>query len=157
MQHIVLRNAQLSDLPQIRQLFFETITNVNVKDYSPNEIKVWSSGADNIERWEQKFKTNLFVVAELNDEIVGFTSLKNFNYIDHLFVSYLHQGKRIASQLIDCVEDFAIDNKVDEIQSDVSITALPFFEKRGYVVLKRNEIPLKGETLVNFDVCKYFK
>lgn len=138
-------------------MFFDTITNVNTNGYSFQEIEVWSSGVHDIERWEQKFKDNLFVVAELRNEIVGFTSLKDYNYIDHLFVSHLHQGQGIASQLIDCVEDLAIQNNVYEIQSDVSITALSFFKRKGYVVLKRNEIELKGEFLINFDVCKQFK
>jgi len=36
-----IRKAQLSDLSQIRQLcFFDTITNVNIKDYTPEQIKV---------------------------------------------------------------------------------------------------------------------
>jgi len=51
---IKIRKVQLPDLSQIRQLFFDTIT--NVADYTPKQIKVWSLGVDNIERWETKFK-----------------------------------------------------------------------------------------------------
>jgi len=49
--NVLIRKAQLSDLPQIRQLFFDAITNVNIADYTPEQIKVWSSGVDNIEHW----------------------------------------------------------------------------------------------------------
>jgi putative acetyltransferase len=147
----------LSDLFQIRQLFYETITNVNTKDYSQKEIEVWSSSSNNIERWEQKFKTNLFVVAELNNEVVSFSSLKENTYIDHLFVSHLHQRKRISTQLIDYVEGIAKRNNTLNLKLDVSVTALPFFIKRDYKVLKRNKISLKGEVLINFDICKHFE
>ena len=69
-------------------MFFDTITNVNTNGYSFQEIEVWSSGVHDIERWEQKFKDNLFVVAELRNEIVGFTSLKDYNYIDLGWVDF---------------------------------------------------------------------
>jgi len=151
---IKIRKAQLSDLSQIRQLFFDTITKVNVKDYTPEQIKVWSSGVGNIERWEKKFSEQLFIVATDNETLLGFTSLLQNYYIDHLYVSHLHMGKGIASQLIDYIENIALQSSVLKLRSDVSITALPFFEKRGYIIVKRNENLHKGEVLINFDVVK---
>jgi len=151
---IKIRKAQLSDLSQIRQLFFDTITKVNVKDYTPEQIKVWSSGVGNIERWEKKFSEQLFIVATDNETLLGFTSLRQNYYIDHLYVSHLHMGKGIASQLIDYIENIALQSSVLKLRSDVSITALPFFEKRGYIIVKRNENLHKGEVLINFDVIK---
>ena len=151
---IKVRKAQLSDLSQIRQLFFDTITNVNVADYTPEQIKVWSSGVDNIERWETKFKEQLFFVATNGKALLGFTSLLRNNYIDHLYVSHLYLGKGIASQLVDFIEELAKEKEAKELKSDVSITALPFFEKRGYKIVQENEVKHKGEILVNFDVVK---
>jgi len=144
----------LSDLPQIRQLFFDTITNVNVTGYIPEQIKVWSSGVDNIDRWEKKFSEQLFIVATEGGKLLGFTSLLQNYYIDHLYINHLCLGKGIASQLIDYLEKTANKSSVKELKSDVSITALPFFEKKGYVVVKRNENSHKGEVLVNYDVMK---
>jgi len=144
----------LSDLPQIRQLFFDAITNVNVKDYTPEQINVWSSGVGNIERWEKKFSEQLFIVATDSETLLGFTSLLQNNYIDHLYVNHLYLGKGVASRLIHHVENIALKNSVKELKSDVSITALLFFEKKGYVVVKRNENLHKGEVLINFDVVK---
>jgi len=55
---------------------------------------------DDIVRWENKFKEQVFFVMTEGDFISGFTSLKQSNYIDHLYVSHLHLGKDIASQLM---------------------------------------------------------
>lgn len=151
---ITIREAQLSDLNTIRQLFFDTITNVAIGDYSEEEVKVWASGAHNIERWEMKFEQQRFFVAELEGQIVGFTSLLEIDYIDHLYVSHLHQGKGIASQLLNFVELQAQHKGAIQLRSDVSITARPFFERKGYVVTKRNEIHHLGQVLINFDVIK---
>lgn len=151
---LTIRKAQLSDLDTIRRLFFDAITNVAIGDYSEEEVKVWSSGATNIERWKMKFEKQLFFVAEIEAEIVGFTSLLGIDYIDHLYVSHLHQGKGIASQLLTYVELQAKNKGAKELKSDVSITARPFFERKGYVVVKRNEIQHLGQVLINFDVVK---
>jgi len=115
---------------------------------------VWSSGVNDIKRWEAKFKEQSFFIAIDRRGLLGFTSLLENNYIDHLYVSHLHLGKGIASQLIDYVEEIVFKNNSNVIKSDVSITALPFFEKRNYVVVRKNNISHKGEVLVNFDVEK---
>lgn len=151
---IKIRKAHLSDLAQIRQMFFEVITKVASKDYSEAEINVWASGAKDEKRWERKFLEQEFFVAEDGNLIIGFTSLLNKYYIDHLYVSHLHQGMGVASLLLSYVEQIAIKYGVTVLKSDVSITARPFFEKKGYVVTKKNEILHKGETLINFDVVK---
>ena len=143
-----------SDLPSIRQLFYDTITSVNTKDYSPGEIKVWSSGYADTVRWANKLKQQDFYVYECEATIVAFASLLNRNYIDHLYVSQYHQGKGIATTLLQFIENKAKRANTSHIYSDVSITARSFFECHGYRVLKQNQIPHKGEVLINFNVVK---
>lgn len=77
------------------------------------------------------------MVATKKGVLLGFTSLLENYYIHHLYVNHLYLGKGIALQLVDHVEDLAKMQKSTELKSDVSITALPFFEKRGYKVMKK--------------------
>lgn len=153
---VTIRKAIAADLKAIRLLFKETITTVACKDYSEKEIAVWVSSWDDIPKWENKLKEQAFYVAVINEAIVGFTSLLNKDYIDHLYVSSKHQGKGIASKLLAHVEKIAINTGESVIKSDVSITARPFFESKGYRVIKQNAIHYKGEILINFDVIKEF-
>lgn len=149
-----IRKAKLSDIDSIRQLFFETITTVNTAHYSPAQIKVWSSGAEDVDRWKRKLENQEFFIAEYADEFLGFVSLLNNNYIDHLYSNGKYQGKGIASRLLNYIEQLAKGRGVTTLKSDVSITARPFFEKKGYRVIKENQIHHKGEVLINFDVEK---
>lgn len=153
---VTIRKATLKDLDAIRLLFKDTITTVACKDYSEKEIEVWSSSWDDIPRWEKKLQQQAFYVAVMNKKIVGFTSILNENYIDHLYVSSKHQGQGIASRLLAHAENVAINNDASMVRSDVSITARPFFESKGYRVTKQNTIHHKGEVLINFDVIKEF-
>lgn len=47
---IQIRQATLKDLPEITTLFKETVSSVNAKDYSDNQIKVCTSEAEEINK-----------------------------------------------------------------------------------------------------------
>ena len=151
---MIIRLATKADLTAIRQLFYDTITTVALGDYTAEEVAVWASGAHDIGRWEKKVEEQEFYVAFIDDVLVGFTSLLQQDYIDHMYVSHKYQGKGIASKLVQFIENKAKSYGVTLLKSDVSITARPFFEHKGYKVVKRNEIPHKGQVLINFDVIK---
>lgn len=151
---IHIREATLDDIPYITSIFRDTIIHINAKDYSEKQIKVWSSGADDIEKWEERIKNTYFIVAELKDNIVGFAYLTKGCYFDGLFVHKDYQRRGIATKLMQIIESKVIDNGYEVIKSDVSITALPFFEDQYYDVEKKQKKNLKGLAFENYLVSK---
>ena len=151
---ITIRKATLNDLDAIRMLFRDTITKVASKDYTAKQVAVWSSSWDDVTKWENKFKEQEFFVAIIASNLAGFTSLLKENYIDHLYVSSDYQGLGVATELLTYIENIAINKGATVVKSDVSITARPFFESKGYQVVKENTIPRDGEVLINYDVIK---
>ena len=113
---------------------------------------MWSSGVSNDLRWKQKFSQQHFFVAEIDRRTVGFTSLFKNNYVDYMYVSHLYLRKGIASKLLQVCIDLAKSNNAKQLRSDVSITALPFFEKKGFLVVSKNKNEHLGEILINFNV-----
>lgn len=83
---IEIRPATLEDIPEITSVYRNTITHINSKHYSEKQITVWASIADDIETWEERINKLYFIVAEIENVIVGFAYLKNGNYFDGLFV-----------------------------------------------------------------------
>lgn len=122
-----IRQATLEDIPEITSVFRDTIRAINSKDYSEKQIQVWASGANDLDKWEDRIKNNYFIVAENENRIVGFAYLKNDNYFDGLFVHKDYQRQGIAIKLMRIIESKVITNGYEIIKSDVSITALPFF------------------------------
>lgn len=151
---IEIRQATSKDLPQITSIFRDTITTVNSKDYSEQQIEVWASGADDKNKWEERIKKLYFIVAEIKNTIVGFAYLKNGNYFDGLFVHKDYQRRGIASKLIRIIESQVMMNGFEIIKSDVSITALPFFDNKYYDVKKKQKKSFKGLVFVNYIVEK---
>ena len=57
-------------------------------------------------------------------------------YLHSMFVHKDWQNKGVATQLLAEVERIAQQYGVKEITSDISITACPFFEHKGYSIIQ---------------------
>ena len=131
-----IRRANANDVLEIAKLFHDTITNVNIKDYNEKQINIWASGHLNTDRWIKSISEQYFIVCEECNDITGFASITEKGYLDFMYVHKDHQGKGIATIMLGELEKFADENNVKEIWAHVSITARPFFKKRGYVIAK---------------------
>ncbi|MBS1686752.1 MAG: GNAT family N-acetyltransferase [Bacteroidetes bacterium] len=149
MVSITIQQATLADLDEVRQLFYDTITKVNVRDYTPEQIAVWSSGYMNLPKWEMRIKEQHFIVARAEEKIIGMISLDRSGYLDLMYVHHAWQGQGIASQLLTGLEKQARLWGLKEIRADVSITARPFFAARGYTISEYNEKNIKGVAFHN--------
>ena len=142
-----LREYMTSDCDRLARLFFQTIHSVNAKDYTKEQLDVWATGNVDLDRWDMSFKEHCTIIATDNDEIVGFGDIDSSGYLDRLFVHKNHQHKGIATAICDELESSVTGKK---IITHSSITAKPFFEKRGYRVKKNQTIVRNGISLTNF-------
>jgi len=151
---IIIRIATEPDIPNITKLFYETIQTVNIKDYSQEELNAWSSVHDDTDKWKQKINEQFFIVAQLNNDLVGFGSLTKDGYLDLMYVHKAHQRKSIAKKLYAEIEKKAIEQKNRIIYSDVSITAKEFFKNIGFQVKQIQKKKVKNKELTNFKMKK---
>jgi len=153
---IQIRTATLDDIPEITSIFRDTITSINKKHYSEKQIIAWASGADDIEKWEKRINKLYFIVAEAENNILGVAYLKNGNYLEGLFVHKDHQRQGVGSKLLRIVESQVMMNDFDVLKSDVSKTALPFYDNKYFEVLKKQKKNIKGVSFDNYLVEKIF-
>lgn len=149
---IVLRPIQSSDLEDIVTLFKDTVYHVNAKDYTPEQLLVWAPHHihHRDDRW-QSMLNNIAYLAEIKGVIVGFADMTTEGYLDRLFVHKDYQRQGIASSLVKKLESLLLLRGVKKITTEASITAKPFFERMGYLVVKEQNKPRPGGvTLTNF-------
>lgn len=151
---ISIRHAKLNDLTAIQKMFVDTISTICRDDYSPKQINAWTSSIENTQRWTDKLTSQYFLIAELDNKIVGFASLENNDYLDFLYVHKDHQRQGIASKLYGEIEKEAIKNKALVLRSDVSKTARPFFEKKGFKTLETQSKIMQGVEITYFKMAK---
>lgn len=149
-----IRNYMSTDYDEIVDLFFNTVHSINKSDYSTQQLNAWATGNVDKTKWHNSFLEHYTVVAELDGKIVGFGDLDS-NYLDRLYVhkDYQHQG--IASAIADYLEQYARQTHQAEITTHASITAKPFFEKRGYHTIQEQQVQRNGVFLTNFVMTKY--
>ena len=147
---MLIREYRMSDCKEITELFYNTVHTVNARDYTEEQLDVWATGKEDLEKWNSSLKEHYSIVAVENDVIVGFGDIDKTGYLDRLYVHTDHQGKGIATAICDQLEQYA----KGDITTHASITAKPFFEKRGYKVLKKQQVERQGIFLTNFRMRK---
>ncbi len=106
-------------------------------------------GAVDLSVWDKSFLEHKTLVAVEKDVIVGFGDIGNTGYLDRLFVHKDYQRHGIATALCDQLEC-----GFDMITTHASITAKPFFESRGYKVIKGQQVERQGIFLTNYVMKK---
>ena len=146
-----IRQAQQSDAVALKELFQNTVLVINRRDYSQAEVEDWASCGNNLSNIKERIETHYFVVAvNQQSQIVGFSSITPQGYLHSMFVHKDFQGKGIATMLLEEIERYAITAGIMRITSEVSLTARPFFEKKGYVVEEEQKRKANQLSLTNF-------
>ena len=141
-----IRKYQSSDCKSLADLFYHTVHTVNAKDYTKEQLNVWATGQIDLEMWNQSFQEHFTIVAVDNNLIVGFGDIDKTGYLDRLYIHSDYQRQGIAAAICDQLEQ-AVPGT---IVTHASITARPFFEKRGYIIVKKQEVERQGIFLTNY-------
>ena len=147
---MIIRKYQPSDCKKITDLFYNTVHNVNAKDYTREQLNVWATGQVDLEKWNESLQEHFSVVAADDEIIVGFGDIDKTDYLDRLYVHAAYQGKGIATAICNQLEQAVEGN----IITHASITAKPFFEKRGYKLVKEQQVERQGIFLTNYVMIK---
>lgn len=145
-----IRMYRPSDCKILTGLFYNTVHTVNARDYTEEQLNVWATGEVDLEKWNQSLQEHFSVVAVDNGTVVGFGDIDHTGYLDRLFVHADYQGKGVGTAICNQLEQ-AVQGT---IVTHASITAKPFFEKRGYSVMKEQSVERQGVFLTNYRMEK---
>lgn len=149
-----IRKYKKSDLDQVVNLFYQVVHTVNIQDYSQKQVKAWAPDVTDRDAWQQHLLQNTTIVVEEGDVIVGFGELTSGGHIHTMFVHKDYQRKGIASRILEQLEQEARKLGVQQLTTEASITARPFFEKRGFEVIEKQIKKLRGVDFINFCMKK---
>lgn len=142
-----LRPYTSRDLEAILALFYHTVHTVNARHYAPEQLDAWADGRPDAGRWDASLRTHHSLVAWLDGEIVGFADMDKTGYLDRLYVHADQQGQGVATALCDALEGAS---EASTFLTHASITARPFFERRGYRVVREQQVERRGVLLTNY-------
>ncbi len=147
---IVIRSYKKSDVCALWDIRFKTIREVNIKDYSREQVGAWAPNSFDIEDWSKKLSKLSPFIAEIDGNIVGYADLQVDGLIDHFFCHYQYQGQGVGRALMEHILKVGMSKGIYHYYSAVSMTAKPFYEKFGFSVTKEQLVEVRGQIFKNF-------
>ena len=151
---IAVRRYTPNDLAGMIALFRDTVRRINGRDYSQQQVMAWAPDEIDAARWRRRFGDKVVWVADLDGVPVGFVDVARDGLIDMLYVHADHQGRGIASLLLRTVEASAQTRGLLRLFTEASITARPFFERRGFRVIAPQRVMRWAQEFLNYRMDK---
>lgn len=144
---MLIRPYRPEDLKEITELFYQTVHTVNARDYTPEQLDAWADGAPDLEGWNRSLLAHTALVAVEQGRIAGFGDIDATGYLDRLYVHRDFQRRGVATALCDALEQAAAGR---DIVTHASVTARPFFARRGYRTVRKQQVERRGVLLTNY-------
>ena len=143
-----IRRYNKDDLSGVIRLFHDTVHLVNIRDYTKEQVDVWAPDSIDVDKWSKTLCQHHTFVAVADSIIVGFGDIDDSGYLDRLYVHHDYQRQGVATKICEELESTVAHGMT--IRTHASITARPFFEKRGYEVVKEQFVERDGIFLKNY-------
>lgn len=151
---MVIREFKPEDIGSLVRLFTDAVHKINVRDYSRDQVNAWAPEDADLEQWLERLRTGMTLVAEENETITGFAKFEFNGHIDFLYIHSEHQNQGYGSKLLLTIEQRAKALGLKKIYAESSITAKPFFLKRGFTTVKQQTVTVRGMNFINFVMKK---
>lgn len=149
----LIRKYQSDDASATLAVFRRSVTGLASRDYSPEQIRTWSGRAGDLRQWDARRSAADTWVAVPDGRagaLAGFADVDGSGYIDMLFVDPDHARCGVASALLDRIARCAAEQGAGKLSVHASITARPFFERRGFHVVQVRHPMIEGVSFVNY-------
>lgn len=137
------------------KLFYNTVHEINIQDYTQEQINAWAPENMDYEVWHKRLQAKLPYIAEDNGEIVGFGELEANGHIDCFYCHSKYQKKGIGSKLLSHIENTAKSQGIKRLYTEASITAKLFFQSKGFCIVREQQVELRGVLFQNYVMEKY--
>ncbi|MBV8361872.1 MAG: GNAT family N-acetyltransferase, partial [Deltaproteobacteria bacterium] len=82
---MLIRDYNRSDAAAITRLFYETVRNVNLQDYSEQQVCAWAPAVPDSQIWHSRMSERCTLVAEENGQIIAFAELESDGHLDMFY------------------------------------------------------------------------
>jgi putative acetyltransferase len=151
-----LRPYREGDAPALADVFFRSVREAALADYSPEQVRAWLPERPRPERMAARAADGrLTLVAEdPSGAVVAYIDLEPDGHIDHLYCLPETVGRGVASMLYLRLEEEARRRGLPELRVEASEGARRLFLRHGFRVLERRVLIRQGVTLHNHAMAK---
>ncbi len=149
-----IRLFQPQDTNRLAQLFHDTVREVNIQDYTADQVQAWAPENLHFRDWERVCSDRFTYIAEEAGEIIGFAELEPNGHIDCFYCHKDYQRRGVGTRLYQTIETKAVELGIKKLYTEASITSRTFFKSRGFGITKEQQVLVRGEKLINYAMAK---
>jgi len=152
-----IRCYRPEDAAALAEVFIEAVRSKANRDYSPQQIDAWALGPTDTSDWSKRLGSQIVFIAGEDTEVAGFITFEPSGHLDHLYVHSRFQRQGVAAMLYGRVEQEARSLGISRIFTEASITARPFFESRGFLLVAPQTVVHRGVSFVNYKMERFMQ
>ncbi|MDG4648096.1 GNAT family N-acetyltransferase [Roseibacterium sp. SDUM158017] len=150
MRGLVVRDYRPDDAGPIARVFHRAVRRGTSAHYSLAQRLAWSPRVQAPEAWHTRLSQIETVVAETGEGPVGFMALDLADgFLDFAYVDPSVRGMGVGAAIYAVIEGRARAAGLTRLQTEASRVAEPFFDARGWIVVKRQRVRRNGLSLPN--------
>lgn len=153
---ITIRAYDPRDAADLADVFFRSVREVAVSEYTDAQVRAWAPEPRTAEWAHEEASDGRLVLVAANEEdrAVAYIDLEPDGHINRLFCAPEAAGQGIASRLYDAVETAAREQGIKRLFTEASELARRLFERKGFVVLERQDLVVRGVDIHNYRMAK---
>jgi putative acetyltransferase len=144
-----LRPFQIGDERALHDVFYSAIHGLAAQHYSIAQLNAWAPATYNVSRWEARMQAIKPFVIERDEAIIAYADVQDDGLIDHFFVAASSAKQGVGKWLMQHIIITAKAKQIPKLHSHVSLTAQPFFERYGFLLVQRQEMTIRDVVLSN--------
>jgi len=142
-----IRRYVEADLERVTELFTRSVHALGAQRYDEAQRQAWAPAEPDLERFRARFAGMTLLLAEDQDDLLGFVGFEPDGHVDFLYTSPDHARRGVATRLHDEAVAALRELGVTALFTEASEVARPFFERQGYAVVEREVVELRGVAL----------
>ncbi|PHQ24358.1 histone acetyltransferase [Marinobacter guineae] len=140
---------------EVAELFHQSVHAIDPSLYTSEQKEAWAPTPVDYASWSERLKVKQPFIALIENCVAGFIELDADGHIDCTYTHPNFQGRGVASALYEHLLTEARARNLKRLYVEASLIVKPFFEHRGFSVVKKNEVQRNGVSLVNFSMERY--
>lgn len=150
-----IRTYEASDAEKLSKLYRRSVLHYGPAAYSPAQVRAWAATVSAEKIAERSGDGRLVVVAvDTASNILGWGDLEADGHIDFLYTAPEAEGRRVGAAIYGVLEQHARARAIPRLYVEASELARHLFTKRGFALLRRNDLALDGVAIHNFSMEK---
>ena len=138
----------------LQQIYFEATRRSNSKDYTPEQIERWVAKHADLAEWTSRLVERNPFVAVIDRRPIAFGELEVNGHIDFFYCHPDWEGKGAGSGLMRAITAEAHKLGLKALHTEVSVTAEPFFTKKGFQTVEERVPVICGAPAKQFIMRK---